>query len=107
MKDVPVYDALDLVFNIYVEPAVEHDGKDGAGTTEAVRMGDVMDIDGVVQLCDDLAVDPTDVVVIVIAWYMQAARMGFFHRQEFRRGMAALECATVAQLAARIPSMRA
>ena len=46
--------------------------------------------EGVESLCGDLGTDPSDVSVLHLAWKMQAARMGFFTRDEFIRGCVAL-----------------
>jgi len=43
--------------------------------------------EGVLQFCEDLGVDPTDLVVLLIAWKFGAKRMGEFSKAEFCDGM--------------------
>ena len=39
--------------------------------------------EGIQQLCDDLGVEPADIVMLVISWHLQAALMGEYSREEF------------------------
>merc|ERR1719420_602951 len=71
--------------------------------TAPERMG----ADGVEKLFEDLGVDPTDPVALVLAYVCQATTMGEFSAEEFGRGMAALGCSSVAQLKSKIPTLRA
>ena len=41
---------------------------------------------GVEALCSDLGLDPADRKVLLLAWKMDAQRMGYFSRAEFERG---------------------
>eukprot|EP01111_Echinosteliopsis_oligospora_P002512 TRINITY_DN1375_c1_g1_i1.p1 TRINITY_DN1375_c1_g1~~TRINITY_DN1375_c1_g1_i1.p1 ORF type:complete len:292 (+),score=83.16 TRINITY_DN1375_c1_g1_i1:119-994(+) len=43
--------------------------------------------EGIERLCHDLSVDPEDIVVMVMAWQLNAATMGFFSRDEFINGL--------------------
>ncbi len=63
--------------------------------------------EGVCTLCEDLAVDPGDVAMLVLAYHFKAARMCEFSKDEWFTGMAALGCDSVPQLAAKLPSLRA
>ncbi|CAJ0934113.1 unnamed protein product, partial [Ranitomeya imitator] len=44
-------------------------------------------IDGIQQFCDDLALDPASVSVLIIAWKFRAATQCEFSKQEFMDGM--------------------
>lgn len=49
-------------------------------------------MDGVGQLCADLGIEPTDVVMLVLAWHLQAVRMCEFTRAQFVDGLTKLGC---------------
>eukprot|EP00322_Chrysochromulina_rotalis_P016846 CAMPEP_0115855222 /NCGR_PEP_ID=MMETSP0287-20121206/14431_1 /TAXON_ID=412157 /ORGANISM="Chrysochromulina rotalis, Strain UIO044" /LENGTH=221 /DNA_ID=CAMNT_0003309369 /DNA_START=13 /DNA_END=678 /DNA_ORIENTATION=- len=42
--------------------------------------------EGVEKLCSDLGVDPMEVIVLVLAWQLEASQMGYFSREEWTRG---------------------
>ena len=63
--------------------------------------------DGVSRLCEDLAVDPGDVAVLVLAWHCRAAAMCEFSRAELMAGMTSLGVDSVAKLATKLPALRA
>jgi len=42
--------------------------------------------EGVEKFCTDLGVDPADVLVLVFAWQLDASQMGYFSREEWKRG---------------------
>ena len=62
---------------------------------------------GVMQLCEDMGVSPSDVSLLVLAWHFQARRMCEFSRAEWTAGMASLGCDSVAKLGAKLPALRA
>lgn len=43
--------------------------------------------DGMERFCDDLQLEPENVVLLVIAWKLKAKNMGFFTQNEFVNGM--------------------
>ncbi|ORY06092.1 hypothetical protein K493DRAFT_296167 [Basidiobolus meristosporus CBS 931.73] len=51
---------------------------------------DAILVEGTERLCNDLEVDPTDVVMLVVAWHLNAERMCEFKRKGFVDGWAAL-----------------
>ena len=51
---------------------------------------DAILVDGVGQLCADLGIEPTDVVMLVLAWHFQAMRMCEFTRAQFVDGLTKL-----------------
>lgn len=46
--------------------------------------------EGIEKLCTALGVDPTDVLVLVLAWLLGASTMGYFSREEWLSGQATL-----------------
>jgi DCN1-like protein 1/2 len=68
---------------------------------------DEMDSEGIEQLCADLGIDgETDIIVLAIAWKMEASDMGIFTKGEFQKGMAALGCESAAALKEKLPALR-
>jgi len=54
--------------------------------------------EGVESLCRDVGVDPENVVVLVLAWHLNAQSMGYFKRDEFVNGLQSLGVDTVDKL---------
>ena len=50
--------------------------------------------EGIEKLCSALGVDPSDVLVLVLAWIMEAKQMGYITRDEWNNGAAALGAST-------------
>lgn len=48
---------------------------------------DLMAVDGMLSFCEDLGVDPEDVITLVLSYHMQAERMMEYKREEFLAGM--------------------
>ncbi|KAI3944527.1 hypothetical protein MKW92_049856 [Papaver armeniacum] len=53
---------------------------------------------GIERLCADLGIAHTDVRILMLAWKMSAARMGYFTRTEWRNGFNALRAGTMQNL---------
>lgn len=62
---------------------------------------------GVGCFCQDLAVDPSDIVTLVISWHFSAATMCEFSKDEFLQGMEELGCASMDSLKRKLPQLRA
>jgi len=54
--------------------------------------------EGIESLCKDLGVDPEDLVVLVLAWYLNAQTMGYFKKDEFIAGLQKLGVDSVSRL---------
>ncbi|RUS21371.1 hypothetical protein BC937DRAFT_92900 [Endogone sp. FLAS-F59071] len=67
---------------------------------------DAIGVDGTIKLCADLDVSPEDVVMLVVAWNLEAERMAEFSRQGFVNGWTKLKCDSVEKMRAAIPGMR-
>lgn len=63
--------------------------------------------DGVARFCDDLQVDPQDVVTLVLSWHMRAATMCEFTRDEFVGGLLSLGVDSIEKLKLLLPRLRA
>lgn len=47
--------------------------------------------EGIEKFCKDLGVEPENIAMLVIAWKMDAKRMGFFTKQEWFKGFSELQ----------------
>ncbi|CAK0786318.1 hypothetical protein CVIRNUC_009531 [Coccomyxa viridis] len=62
--------------------------------------------EGVGRLCEDLQVDPGDIVMLVLSWHFRAATMCEYSRDEFVSGMLRLRCDSIPKLQQRLPELR-
>uniref|UniRef100_A0A1A8EKT4 DCN1-like protein n=1 Tax=Nothobranchius kadleci TaxID=1051664 RepID=A0A1A8EKT4_NOTKA len=42
--------------------------------------------------CEDIGLEPENILMLVLAWHLEAANMGFFTKDEWLRGMTLLQC---------------
>ncbi|XP_020110500.1 DCN1-like protein 2 isoform X2 [Ananas comosus] len=68
---------------------------------------DMILVDGITLLCNDLQVDPQDIVMLVVSWHMKAATMCEFSRQEFIGGLQSLGIDSIEKFREKLPAMRA
>ncbi|MGH0146706.1 UNVERIFIED_CONTAM: hypothetical protein FKN15_056778 [Acipenser sinensis] len=59
---------------------------------------DVVGPEGMEKFCEDIGVEPENVVMLVLAWKLDAQNMGYFTLQEWLKGMGALQCDTTEKL---------
>ncbi|GBF90080.1 hypothetical protein Rsub_02788 [Raphidocelis subcapitata] len=62
--------------------------------------------EGVGSFCEDLGVDPSDVVMLVLSWRLNAATMCEYTRDEFVGGLQRLGCDSLEKIKRRLPEMR-
>lgn len=62
---------------------------------------------GMEKFCQDLEVDPEDVITLVIAYHLKAQQMGCFTREEFTKGFEALGLDTIDKIRKHLPKFRA
>lgn len=67
---------------------------------------EVIGPNGIEALCGDLAVQPEDVVTLVLAWRLNAADMGYFTKEEFMAGLEKMNVDSVEKLISSLPMMR-
>ena len=60
---------------------------------------------GMEQFCEDLGVNPTDLIVLIIAWKFQASEMCRFTREEFINGCQRLKVSDAKMLKQRFPEL--
>ncbi|CAK4069696.1 unnamed protein product [Aphanomyces euteiches] len=76
-------------------------------TFEDPEIEGYMSDDGILLLCEHLAIDSQDVVMLALSFHMNAATMGEYSRAEFVGGLKALQCHSIADLKAKMASLRA
>ncbi|XP_039006260.1 DCN1-like protein 1 isoform X2 [Hibiscus syriacus] len=62
--------------------------------------------DGITLLCNDLQVDPQDIVMLVVSWHMKASTMCEYSKEEFFTGLQALGIDSLEKFIQRISFMR-
>ncbi|KAG8487258.1 hypothetical protein CXB51_020609 [Gossypium anomalum] len=67
---------------------------------------DMILADGITLLCNDLQVDPQDIVMLVVSWHMKASTMCEYSKEEFFTGLQALGIDSLEKFRERIPFMR-
>ncbi|CAN9493034.1 unnamed protein product [Ophioblennius macclurei] len=58
------------------------------------------------RFCQDMGVEPENVIMLVLAWHLEAAHMGFFTKDEWLRGMTALQCDCMEGLKGKLDQLR-
>jgi len=62
--------------------------------------------EGVYHLCNDLGVDPEDVSILILAFYMDAQKMGYFKREEWATGLQKIGVDSIGKLKAHLPTLK-
>ncbi|BES93925.1 DUF298 [Nesidiocoris tenuis] len=62
--------------------------------------------DGMEKFCEDIGVEPENVVMLVLAWKMNARQMGFFTMQEWLRGLTEIQCDTIHKIQNKLDYLR-
>jgi len=68
--------------------------------------GQMIGPEGIEKLCIDLDVDPSDIVMLVVAWKLSAENMGFFKLSEWKSGMCYLGCDSLVKLKSKLGTLR-
>lgn len=50
------------------------------------------------KFCEDIGVEPENIVMLVLAYKMNATQMGFFSQYEWLKGLTELECDSAAKM---------
>ncbi|XP_034106879.1 DCN1-like protein 5 isoform X1 [Drosophila nasuta] len=67
---------------------------------------DTLGPDGMEKFCEDIGVEPENIVMLVLAYKMGATQMGFFSQQEWLKGLTDLECDTTAKMVVKLDYLR-
>ncbi|XP_051952388.1 DCN1-like protein 4 isoform X3 [Xyrauchen texanus] len=65
---------------------------------EYAECDDVVGPEGMEKFCEDIGVEPENVVMLVLAWKLDAQSMGYFTLQEWLKGMGSLQCDSTEKL---------
>jgi DCN1-like protein 4/5 len=63
--------------------------------------------EGMEKFCEDIGVEPENIVMLVLAFKLDAKNLGFFTFEEWMKGMTELQCDTVEKLQNRFDYLRA
>jgi DCN1-like protein 1/2 len=93
---------LSLLFDSYCEPPADGGDDESSAAPGAAVIGDL----GLPRLCADLGVEPDDIVVLALAWKLNAATLGEFSRREFTAALSSWRVDSIAGLRARLDVIR-
>ena len=62
-------------------------------------------IEGTMQLCQDLGIEPTQLEFLLVSYHLGSERMGEFGHKEFVQGMIRLQCDSISRLKQVLPSL--
>lgn len=67
---------------------------------------DMLGPEGMEKFCEDIGVEPENVVMLVLAYKMQARQMGFFSKEEWLKGLCEMQCDSIQKLQYRLDYLR-
>ncbi|KAL4071587.1 Cullin binding-domain-containing protein [Scleroderma yunnanense] len=70
------------------------------------RGGDEITVNGTLKLCEDLAVDPEDIVLLAIAYELKSPRVGEWTRMGWIDGLRNLGCDSLQSIKSTLPQLR-
>eukprot|EP00079_Xenopus_tropicalis_P021142 XP_012812397.1 PREDICTED: DCN1-like protein 5 isoform X2 [Xenopus tropicalis] len=59
------------------------------------------------KFCEDIGVEPENIIMLVLAWKLEAENMGFFTKEEWLKGMTSLQCDCTEKLQSKFDFLRA
>ncbi|CAN6885690.1 unnamed protein product [Brassica oleracea] len=65
----------------------------------------LIDPEGIEELCSNLEVPHTDIRILMLAWKMKSEKQGYFTQEEWRRGLKALRADTLNKLKKALPEL--
>uniref|UniRef100_A0A3Q3JUX0 DCN1-like protein n=1 Tax=Monopterus albus TaxID=43700 RepID=A0A3Q3JUX0_MONAL len=57
------------------------------------------------KFCKDIGVEPENIIMLVLAWHLSAANMGYFTKEEWLMGMTALQCDCTERLQSKLDDL--
>ncbi|KAK0170193.1 hypothetical protein PV328_010782 [Microctonus aethiopoides] len=67
---------------------------------------DTLGPEGMEKFCEDIAVEPENVVMLVLAYKMNARQMGFFTVSEWLKGLSELQCDSISKVQQKLEYLR-
>ncbi|KAJ7258086.1 defective in Cullin neddylation protein 1 [Mycena haematopus] len=68
--------------------------------------GDEISVDGTIRLCQDLDVDPEDVVLLAVAFELKSPRVGEWNRPGWLEGWKSIGCDSIPAMKTALPRLR-
>ncbi|XP_073469206.1 DCN1-like protein 5 [Aquarana catesbeiana] len=59
------------------------------------------------KFCEDIGVEPENIIMLVLAWKLEAENMGFFTKEEWLKGMTSIQCDCTEKLQGKFDYLRA
>ncbi|KAM4627755.1 DCN1-like protein 5 [Polymixia lowei] len=66
----------------------------------------VLGPEGMEKFCEDIGVEPENIIMLVLAWKLEASNMGFFTKEEWLKGMTSLQCDCTERLQSKLDYLR-
>lgn len=67
---------------------------------------DTLGPEGMEKFCEDIGVEPENVVMLVLAYRMNARQMGFFSMAEWLKGFSELQCDSISKVQQKLEYLR-
>ena len=67
---------------------------------------DTLGPEGMEKFCEDIGVEPENVVMLVLAYKMNARQMGFFTLSEWLKGLSELQCDSISKIQQKLEYLR-
>ncbi|XP_025075398.1 DCN1-like protein 5 isoform X1 [Pogonomyrmex barbatus] len=67
---------------------------------------DTLGPEGMEKFCEDIGVEPENVVMLVLAYRMNARQMGFFTLSEWLKGFTELQCDSISKIQQKLEQLR-
>ncbi|CAI5773308.1 DCN1-like protein [Podarcis lilfordi] len=67
---------------------------------------EVVGPEGMEKFCEDIGVEPENIIMLVLAWKLEAESMGFFTKEEWLKGMTSLQCDCTEKLQSKFDFLR-
>ncbi|KAJ8256781.1 hypothetical protein COCON_G00189330 [Conger conger] len=67
---------------------------------------EVLGPEGMEKFCEDIGVEPENIIMLVLAWKLEAPNMGFFTKEEWLKGMTSLQCDCTERLQGKLDYLR-
>ncbi|XP_029111774.1 DCN1-like protein 5 [Scleropages formosus] len=67
---------------------------------------EVVGPEGMEKFCEDIGVEPENIIMLVLAWKLEAPNMGFFTKEEWIKGMTLLQCDCTERMRGKLDYLR-
>ncbi|KAF8636100.1 hypothetical protein AX17_003805 [Amanita inopinata Kibby_2008] len=117
-KFIDRYKRLDVAIDAYygdsTSPAARHGDRPPPSTSKLSALfekykdpdGDEIGVDGTIKLCEDLKVDPEDVVLLAVAYELRSPKIGVWTKQGWIHGWKNIGCDTIEGMQQSLTTLR-